>query len=75
MINSIKSDRQDRILFLLSESGLLSIREVARRLGRVSAVTPRRNVAAAVTFLARSRVSFTIGEIPPVDGGLVVRGE
>ncbi|MCV3240718.1 substrate-binding domain-containing protein [Mesorhizobium sp. ZC-5] len=45
MINSIKSDRQGRILSLLSESELLSIQEVARRLGRVSAVTVRRDVA------------------------------
>ena len=45
MINSIKSDRQDRILSLLSDNELLSIQEVARRLGRVSAVTVRRDVA------------------------------
>ncbi len=70
MIDSIKSGRQDRNLSLLGGGELRSIREAAPRLGRASVVTIRRNLADAVTFLANST-----GEIPQVDGGLVVRGE
>jgi DeoR/GlpR family transcriptional regulator of sugar metabolism len=41
----IKSDRHSRILALLDECEALSLHEVARRLGRVSSVTVRRDVA------------------------------
>jgi enoyl-[acyl-carrier-protein] reductase (NADH) len=75
MINSIKWDRQDRNLSLLSDSELLSNQEVARRRSRVSVVTVRRSVADAVIFLASSWASFITGEIPQVDSGLLVRGE
>ena len=41
----IKSDRLNRITSILSDCEQLSIHELARRLGRVSAVTVRRDVA------------------------------
>jgi DeoR/GlpR family transcriptional regulator of sugar metabolism/ABC-type sugar transport system substrate-binding protein len=41
----IKSDRHSRILALLDDCEALSVHEVARRLGRVSSVTVRRDVA------------------------------
>jgi DeoR/GlpR family transcriptional regulator of sugar metabolism len=41
----IKSDRHARIMSILEESDELSIHDLARRLGRVSSVTVRRDVA------------------------------
>jgi DeoR/GlpR family transcriptional regulator of sugar metabolism len=41
----IKSDRQSRIISILDECDELSIHELARRIGRVSSVTVRRDVA------------------------------
>jgi DeoR/GlpR family transcriptional regulator of sugar metabolism len=45
MINSIKSHRHSRIISLLDECDALSIQDLVRRLGRVSKVTVRRDVA------------------------------
>jgi DeoR/GlpR family transcriptional regulator of sugar metabolism len=44
-IEMIKSDRHSRILALFDECEALSVHEVARRLGRASSVTVRRDVA------------------------------
>ena len=45
MINSIKDMRQAKIMAVLEECDELSVHDLARRLGRVSAVTVRRDIA------------------------------
>jgi DeoR/GlpR family transcriptional regulator of sugar metabolism/ABC-type sugar transport system substrate-binding protein len=64
----IKSDRQARIISILQESDALSIHDLARRLGRVSSVTVRRDVAelAAKGLLQRTHGSVT--RLPGRDG-------
>src|SRR5688572_1111657 len=41
----IKAEREARILSILNDVGVASIQDLSRRLGRVSAVTVRRDVA------------------------------
>lgn len=61
----IKFDRHQRILSVIGDCGSLSVNELARRIGRVSAVTVRRDVAelAASGLLAR-----THGHVSRLDG-------
>lgn len=68
----IKSDRQARIMSILQESDALSIHDLARRLGHVSSVTVRRDVAelAAKGLLQRNHGSVARldgMDVPPVD--------
>jgi DeoR/GlpR family transcriptional regulator of sugar metabolism len=48
MINSVKSNRHAKIISILDECDELSVQDLARRLGRVSAVTVRRDLAELV---------------------------
>src|SRR5262249_16606231 len=45
MINSVKSARHAKIISILDECDELSVQELPRRVGRVSAITVRRDLA------------------------------
>lgn len=62
----IKSDRHTRILSILQENEALSIHDLARRLGRVSNVTVRRDVAELAN---RGLLQRTHGSVARLDGG------
>ena len=61
----IKPDRLDRIVSIVSECEQLSIHELARRLGRVSAVTVRRDVG---ELAAKGLLQRTHGGAARADG-------
>lgn len=63
----IKSDRHARIMSILQESEALSVHDLARRLGRVSSVTVRRDVAELAT---KGLLQRTHGSVARLDGNV-----
>jgi DeoR/GlpR family transcriptional regulator of sugar metabolism len=64
----IKSDRQARIMSILQESDALSLHDLARRLGRVSSVTVRRDVAELAAKGVLQRAHGSVARLHSVDG-------
>jgi DeoR/GlpR family transcriptional regulator of sugar metabolism len=63
MINSVKSTRHSKIISILDECDELSVQDLARRLGRVSAVTVRRDLAELVTKGAIQRTHGAVARL------------